>query len=151
MIIILSDGDANTQDNDACQLGVQRAEDAEKAGTWVFAVAYGTSYSSGTCSEDTSNLSSIMPSSSISLSSITAQCAMILMAHNSVTDPWNAATNSGYKNDTDASNALCKNSLVPSDPAHRYYSEAADTSLEDVFQGIGIALSSPRLLSNNAT
>jgi hypothetical protein len=70
---------------------------------------------------------------------------MILMAHNSVTD-------SSYANDTAAKAALCPSGVYEaSDPAHRYYNQAVNASLENVFTQVGDSLSTPRLISDNAT
>ena len=146
VIILLSDGDANTYDlPNPCQYGITQAENAETAGTWVFTIAYGSYYKSSDngCKYDTSG----------PLAGLTPQCAMILMADNSVTNKYDAVTNpDGFANDTAAKAALCPaNTYEPSDPGHRYYSEAVNSTLEDVFASIGDALTSPRLLSDNAS
>ncbi len=73
---------------------------------------------------------------------------MILMAHNSVTDPQAFP----FGNESLAKTTLCpSNTYEPSDPAHRYYNEATGSSLEQVFTEVGVALSTPRLISNDAT
>jgi hypothetical protein len=161
VIILLSDGDANT--NPAgngplapmaanytpypCSFGIQQAEAAELRGTWIFSIAYGATYGSGSCTMDAG---SGAPSTYRGLS---AQCAMILMANNSVSNAYNSVSNpSGYANDAAAKAALCPaNVKQPSDPPHRFYNEETGTSLEDVFQDVGIALTSPRLISDDAT
>ncbi len=155
VIILLSDGDANTQDGGVtltpCQYGIQQAEAAENQGTWVFAIAYGANYdqtghaTAKSCTYD---------ASSGNLAGLSAQCAMILMADNSVSNKYNAVSNpGGYTNDAAAKAALCDsppNTYAPSDPPHKYYNESTGSSLEAVFQEVGVALTTPRLVSNNA-
>ena len=54
---------------------------------------------------------------------------MYLMADNSVTNP------TQFTNDTQAMGALCKSGVyAPSDPTHRFYNQATDASLEQVFR-----------------
>ena len=156
VIVILSDGDGNitnsgvghTPTPQPCTYGIQQAEAAEHpqptntvpGNTWVFTIAYGALYQSGNhgCNLDTTG----------TYAGLSAQCAMILMAHNSVTDP--QAFPGG--NESLAKSTLCPaNTHVPSDPAHRYFNEATGTSLEQVFTEVGVALSTPRLISNDAT
>lgn len=66
VIIILTDGDASASSGDVpsgkatnqCHEGITAAQAAAKAGTWVYAVAYGASTSSsGSCSTDTPAIS----------------------------------------------------------------------------------------------
>lgn len=155
VIILLSDGQANTEsglpyspDTDPCQQGVAAAENAESAGTWVFTIAYGSTAPGG-CDDDRSAFDG--GGVDVGLSGISADCAMILMANNPVTNPYSAANPNGYTSNAEAATDLCGNSVAPSDPAHKYYSQAPENSLEQVFTSIGEALSSPRLLSNEAT
>lgn len=148
MIILLSDGDANQTDggvtNNPCQYGITQAESAEQmnsnpntspGNTWIYTIAYGSIYAAGqSCTDDTGG----------NLAGLSAQCAMILMAHNSVTD-------TSYANDTAAKAALCPSGVhQASDPAHRYYNEAVNAS-ENVFTQVGDSLSTPRLISDNAS
>ncbi len=154
VIILLSDGDANTSDgltSNPCEFGIDQAEAAEAAGTWVFTIAYGALYnqsSGGSCTGDIyptqANYITGVGGSSSGLG-LSAQCAMILMAHNHVTD-------TSYGTDAAAKSALCpSNTYEASDPGHKFYNQATNTSLAGVFQQIGVALTSPRLLSPNAS
>jgi Putative Flp pilus-assembly TadE/G-like len=52
VIILLSDGDANTQSPQQCTRAVQAAQSAAAAGTWVYSVMYGQTSTSGGCSGD---------------------------------------------------------------------------------------------------
>jgi len=52
VIILLSDGDANTQSPGQCSRAVQAAQSAAAAGTWVYSVMYGQTSTSGGCSGD---------------------------------------------------------------------------------------------------
>jgi hypothetical protein len=155
VIVILSDGDGNITNSGGsgtatplpCTYGIQQAEAAEQSkptntvpgNTWVFTIAYGALYQTGHhgCNLDTSG----------TYAGLSAQCAMILMAHNSVSFPNDFPTG-----DSEAKSTLCPaNTRVPSDPAHRYFNEATGSSLEQVFTEVGVALSTPRLISNDAT
>ena len=95
VIVILSDGDGNITNTGTghtptpmpCTFGIQQAEAAEQpqptntvpGNTWVFTIAYGALYKSSNhgCNLDTTG----------TYAGLSAQCAMILMAHNSITDP----------------------------------------------------------------
>ena len=157
VIVILSDGDGNitnsgighTPTPQPCTFGIQQAEAAEQpqptntvpGNTWVFTIAYGALYKSSNhgCTLDTSG----------TYAGLSAQCAMILMAHNSVTDP--QAFPLGNDEPGENHPLSLSNTYEPSDPAHRYFNEATGTSLEQVFTEVGVALSTPRLISNDAT
>ncbi len=52
VIILLSDGDANTQSPAQCTRAVQAAQSAAAAGTWVYSVMYGQTSTNGGCSGD---------------------------------------------------------------------------------------------------
>ena len=52
VIILLSDGDANTQSPRQCTRAVQAAQSAAAAGTWVYSVMYGQTSTNGGCSGD---------------------------------------------------------------------------------------------------
>jgi len=148
VIILLSDGDANQTDGGVteypCQYGITAAENAERAGTQVIAVAYGALYDQSTdrsCTDDTQG----------TLAGLTAQCAMELIADNSVTNAYSASNLSGFESDSQAEAALCPaGTYEPSNPPENYYNQEPGNDLAGIFRSIGEALSSPRLLSNNA-
>ena len=162
VIILLSDGDANTNPTNnsnawnytpfPCNLGIQQAEAAESptsSDALFFSIAYGSSYKSsdGSCSLD--NSYSASHTSGI-LHGLTAQCTMQLMANNSVTNPGQWGT--GQNADANAQAALCHDGVeAPGDPSHRFFNVSVGSSLEGVFQEVGSALTTPRLISNNAT
>ena len=114
VIILLSDGDANTNDNgttpNPCEYGIKQAEAAEDAGTWVFTIAYGANYDQSgnatpkSCTDDIyptqQNYIAGVGGTSANNLGLSAQCAMILMAHNSHTD-------TTYGPDAAAMTALC--------------------------------------------
>ena len=52
VIILLSDGEGNTYTSDPCQDGINAAGSATAAGTWVYAIAYGSS-TTGMCTPAT--------------------------------------------------------------------------------------------------
>jgi hypothetical protein len=150
VIILLSDGDANTtaQESNPCQYGITQAENAEAmngspytmpGNTWVYAIAYGAIYAQGqSCTDDTGGL----------LHGLSAQCAMELIADNHVTDP----AFQSYATDLYPMSQICPaGTYEPSDPAERFYNEATGSSLANVFTQVGDSLSSPRLISNDAS
>ena len=141
VIVLLSDGDATAYDTNPCQYGITQAEQAESKGTWIFAIAYGSDYHSGqSCTSDTSG--------TLHSQYLTSQCAMRLIADNYETDP----AFSGDTNNTAAFAALCPpNTYEGTDAPHRFFNEATGTSLEDVFHEVGVSLTTPRIISNDAT
>jgi hypothetical protein len=69
-------------------------------------------------------------------------CALEVMAHNYKTDPTiNPAT---------PQRNVCSNP-PQSDPAHRFYYKGDPGELTTIFKAIGSALSTTRLVSNDAT
>jgi Flp pilus assembly protein TadG len=131
VIILLSDGDANTGGSNPCHAGIQAAENAETpladgSTTWVFAIAYNASATGG-CNDDRSPR-------------ITALCAMHEIARNHVTD---SSVSPG------APGAVCDDNS--SDPAHRFFNQPADGDLTGIFQNIGQSLGSSRLVSDAAS
>ena len=150
VIILLSDGDANTtaEESNPCQYGISQAESAEAmngnpytlpGNTWIYAIAYGAIYAANqSCTDDTGGL----------LHGLSAQCAMELIADNHVTDP----AFQSYATDVYPMSQICPSGMYePSDPPERFYNEATGTSLENVFTQVGDSLSSPRLISDNAS
>ena len=152
VIILLSDGDANQTDggvtNNPCQYGITQAENAEAmngnpytqpGNTWIYAIAYGAIYAQGqSCTDDSGG----------NLAGLSAQCAMELIADNHVTDP----AFQSYTTDVYPMSQICPSGTYePSDPPERFYNEATGTSLENVFTQVGDSLSSPRLISDNAS
>ncbi len=157
MIVILSDGDANittglTPATDPCQQGIAAAETAESSPQkdWVFAIAYGAIYAkNGGCQYDTSEFNN----GTITVNyddndGLTPQCALELMVDNAVTNPAFAGMT-----DLQVAQQICKNSLVTTIPgSNRYYGQTLPIlHLEKVFQQVGEALTSPRLIPDGAT
>ncbi len=161
-IVLLSDGDANATSGNMsgsttdpsgtneCQDGITQAEAAENSGIEVFSVAYGAltsgcstdSYSSSTCNASTHTYTDCTGGSPL--------CAMVMIADNSVTNP------SAYSNDAaalaGAESAGCNsNANMVSIPAFRFYNTPTGASLQGNFQSVGNALTSSRLISDNAT
>ncbi len=142
-IILLSDGDANTAGTNPCQAGIVAAENAESApyDYLVYVIAYGAITDSSGCAEDSSDLA---PVNYDNHQGLTPQCALELMVDNHVTNPGHT--------DAQIAASICSDSRVTSIPGfNRFYGEANDSSLEQSFQQVGFSLTSPRLLSNNAT
>jgi len=81
------------------------------------------------------------------LHGLTAQCAMNLIVDNKYTDT-TYMTDKQYMNTLPA---CSKSSQAPSDPAHRFYDQATNSSLEQVFTQIAEQATQPRLVSNNAS
>ena len=144
VIILLSDGDANQTDGGTteypCTYGITQAETAEKDGVIFYSIAYGSIYAAGqSCTDDSSSAAG-------PLHGLSAQCAMYLMADNTITNPTQFPSG-----DTSAMSTLCPSgTYMPSDPTHHFYNQATDASLEQVFQEVGDSLSTPRLISNDA-
>jgi hypothetical protein len=106
----------------ACQAGLDAAEAAEQKGTVIYTIAYDSPTGATPASCSTDS-----PAQA-------AICIMHEMADNSVTDPpygTNCVDNS-------------------SDPTHHFFNQPGD-DLSVIFGEIGESLSSPRLISNNAT
>jgi len=60
VIILLSDGDANTGGSSPCHQGITASQNAQAAGTWVFAIAYNApTSSSGSCTGDSPAISAL--------------------------------------------------------------------------------------------
>ncbi len=90
VIIVLSDGEANAtysktghsdivqaESTDECQRGIVAANAAKSAGTWVYTVAYGSSTTTGSSSDCTTDTSNLSP---VNQSGISAYCTMAEMA-----------------------------------------------------------------------
>ena len=154
VIVILSDGDGNITNSGAghtptplpCTYGIQQAEAAEQhqptntvpGNTWVFTIAYGALYKS--------EKPRVQPRHDRNVRRVVGAVR---------DDPDGAQL--GHRShfplgDSQAKSTLCpSNTYEPSDPAHRYFNEATGSSLEQVFTEVGVALSTPRLISNDAT
>ena len=146
MIILLSDGDATAtaaalgsslKATNECKQAVINAETAEHAGTWVFSIAY-NSQTSGCASDSGAGRTSISP-----------VCAMHLIADNPETDPALVSLGIGDQDWSALESAVCRSSAT--DAEHRFYNEPSGSSLESIFQSIGVSLASQRLVSNDAT
>ena len=136
VIILLSDGVGNISPYSTrtpCQDAVNNAITAETAtsttsAATIYAIAYGQS--SDQCED----------------SSWTGICAMRVIADNPVTDTTHGLSGSTVAN---AKNTLCSGSMA-SDPTEHYYVQPNGTDLASVFRAIGLSLTSPRLVSDNA-
>ncbi len=124
VIVLVTDGDSNSTSmgslnpNNQCQQAVTAAQNAVKAGTWVYALAYGAS----------------SPSCSTDLSPYNSSCYTMSQIANVP-----GATAGTYINDptkfySDNANG-CKSTANPN-----------ITSLNQMFQSIGYSLSTARLL-----
>jgi hypothetical protein len=158
VIILLSDGDANMNPTNTtsawnytpfpCNNAIQQAESAESAAgsnAWFFSIGYGSPYTTSDPGCQLDNTNTANATGGI-LHGLTAQCTMQLMANNKVTNPGQ------WSSDSQAQTSLCQSNVqAPGDPSHRYFNISLGSSLEGVFQEVGNALTTPRLISNGAT
>jgi hypothetical protein len=123
VIILLSDGDANSQSgnmpsgeyNNQCKEGVTAASAATTAGTWVYSIAYGAdTSSSGSCSTDSPHTSACATMTSI------------------------ASDSSKFYSDNSGGSGGCTSTNSASE-------------LVDIFNHVGSSVTMPRLLPNNTT
>jgi Flp pilus assembly protein TadG len=142
VIILLSDGVANTFTSTPCQDAISNAIAAETASAnssaaTVYSIAYG-SYTDA-CTDSQSVITNVP---------MNGACAMRLVADNPHTDTTHAGVAGGtIKN---AQNALCSGTIA-SDPSEHFYAQPSGSNLASVFRAIGLSLTSPRLVSDDAT
>jgi hypothetical protein len=156
-IILLGNGDANAPASDLpagaavnqCQQAIAAAMSAEKQGTLFFAVAYGSSTTSG-CATDTTAYSVTYAGVpyAVDAPGLSSACAMKLMVDNPVTD--STLPDTGGTTIT-ANDVIQICGTTASDPAMHFYFDARGSDLQPDFQSIADSLSSARLVSNNAT
>ena len=150
VIILLSNGDAGYPPNTpACNEGISAAEAAEQTtglDATFFSIAYGASNS--TSGPGASCIGDNAPGQDVPFTGLSAQCAMVLMADNSVSDPRSPTNPDGFASDRDAYASLCTNGDLP--PLQRFFNVGLGSSLVPAFEQIGSSFRVPRLISNDA-
>ena len=146
VIILLSDGDATADGPNACKNGIVNAESAEQpqadgTSTWIIAIAYDAPTSSSSSCTTDQPVSRTNPSGV----AVSGDCAMQLIANNSVTEPSLYGGASYATLVSDCLNGTLQNAT------NRFYDETSAADLPTVFRQVGTTLTSPRLVSNGAT